>query len=541
MNIYISQENVTSSINYFKNAGFDSNDMLILFLLSKHMGITTSFPITYGGTLSDAQKAECLNVVWMFGGLFDSTEHCGKRGLIFPTGFSKVEMYNPGTEFSGAVGRVRDTIKQKVNTVPLYNYNEGIITLKSNYKEVVQEYCLKGNKISLSQLAAWLFRYTSFEFDAEPDSKKFTRVVERVIRKFLKVTKNDFLWLFDDDLSTNRLTPARTGVTGEFIRTQFVFENGKSPEVRAAEPDEETQSDFIDRETVERYLTLNGDNPSDSDIFDILKSKKQIVLTGVPGVGKSRYTNILCNNEFFTHKKVIQFHTSYGYEDFIGAEILKSEIGGTYVTTRKGVFLDFANEALSHPEENYLFVIDELNRGNIAEIFGETILALDRDYTVDLSREYEGIKTLQLPDNLYIVGTMNTSDRNIAFLDLAIRRRFAFIPLLPNYDFLSETVVLDGFDLGNVLRTINQRILSTLKDPELILGQSYFIPEKSDNGYVWSFEKFKNQFNFVILPTLREYSFNDRAAVSTIVGENLGDGIQELDEFIAIFTAEFSV
>lgn len=212
----------------------------------------------------------------------------------------------------------------------------------------------------------------------------------------------------------------------------------------------------------------------------------------------------------------------------------------TYVTTRKGVFLNFVNEALLHPKENYLFVIDELNRGNIAEIFGETILALDRDYTVDLSREYEGIKTLRLPDNFYIVGTMNTSDRNIAFLDLAIRRRFAFITLLPNYDFLSEEVMLDNFDLGNVLRTINQRILSTLKDSELILGQSYFIPPKGENGYVWSFEAFKNQFNFVILPTLREYSFNDPAAVNTIVGEYLGEGIQELDDFMVAFSAEFS-
>lgn len=537
MNIYICQENVTSSINYFKEARFDTNDMLILFLLSKHMGITTSFPITYGGTLSDEQKKECLNAIWLFGGLFDSTEKCGKRGLIFPTGFGKVEMYNPGTEFSGAVGRVRDTIKQKVNTIPLYNYNEGIITLKSNYKEVIQEYCLKGNKIALSQLAAWLFRYTAFDFDMEPDPKKFTRVVEKVIRKFLKITKNDFQWLFEDDLSIHRLTPARRGVTGEFIRSQFVFENGKFPEVRYAEKDEAIQNAVVDRDSIERYLKLNGDNPNDKDILDILKNKKQIVLTGV---GKSRYTTILCKNEFFSHEKVIQFHASYGYEDFIGAEILESSLDGTYVTTRKGVFLNFVNEALLHPKENYLFVIDELNRGNIAEIFGETILALDRDYTVDLSREYEGIKTLRLPDNFYIVGTMNTSDRNIAFLDLAIRRRFAFITLLPNYDFLSEEVMLDNFDLGNVLRTINQRILSTLKDSELILGQSYFIPPKGENGYVWSFEAFKNQFNFVILPTLREYSFNDPAAVNTIVGEYLGEGIQELDDFMVAFSAEFS-
>lgn len=276
-------------------------------------------------------------------------------------------------------------------------------------------------------------------------------------------------------------------------------------------------------------------------MFDILKSKKQIVLTDVPGVGKSRYTQMLCENKFFTHTKTIQFHASYSYEDFIGAETLKSKDGGTYVTTRKGVFLDFANEAVQHPNENYLFVIDELNRGNIAEIFGETILALDRNYEVALSREYQEISMLKLPENFYIVSTMNTSDRNIAFLDLAIRRRFAFVPLVPNYDFLSEEVILENFDLGNVLRLINQRILKTLKDSEFMLGQSYFIPPKSEAGYVWDFEKFKNQFNFVLLPTLKEYSFHEPSAMNTIVGENLSDGIQETDEFRMMFTAEFSV
>ena len=135
---------------------------------------------------------------------------------------------------------------------------------------------------------------------------------------------------------------------------------------------------------------------------------------------------------------------------------------------------------------------------------------------------------------------MNTSDRNIAFLDLAIRRRFAFIPLMPNYDFLSEEVTFEDYDLGNILKLINRRIVSTLKDEELILGQSYFIPQiNEDEKYIWDKKAFKNQFNFVILPTLREYSFNNAAAVDSIVGENLADGIQDMDDFMISFDAEF--
>ena len=548
MKYYVSKDKVVEAIEYFKNAGFEADDMLDIYLLGKSQGITTTFPITYGKQLSGDKRDECLKAIWMLGGLFDSTESCGKKGLMFPSGFSKSVLYQPGTEFSGAVGRVRDTIKQKNIPMPVYNNNDSILTLRSNYRELLTENYLKGNKISLSHLAAWLFRFTSFDFENEPDERKFTRVVEKAIRKFFKITKNDFLWLFENDLSNRRLTPKDTYIKGAEIRALFTFKDGENPEVQSSPDPDMTQSNAIGREEVERYLALNGDNPSDADIFDILKTKKQIVLTGVPGVGKSRYTQQLCENEFFAHTKTIQFHASYAYEDFIGAETLKPEENGTTVDTRKGVFLDFvvqAMEALNDEDEEdvekFLFIIDELNRGNIAEIFGETILALDRNYEVTLSRTYEGVSKFRLPKNLYIVATMNTSDRNIAFLDLAIRRRFAFVPLLPNYDFLSEEVKLEDVDLGNVLRVINQRILNTLKDPELVLGQSYFIPPENKGKFVWSYEQFKNQFNYVVLPTIKEYSFNEPSAVNTIVGEALGDCIQDIDEFKTVFEVEFTV
>ena len=254
MNYFISQQDVEASIEYFKNAGFDSNDMLILFFLSKHMGISTSFPITYGSGLDAAQKNECLNAIWMLGGLFDSTEQCGKRGIIFPTGFNRSEMYNPGTDFSSAVGRVRDTIKQKVNTLPLYNYNEGIITLTENYKDLLKDSCLKGQKISLSKFAAWTFRFVGFDFEQEPTVKQFSRVVDRAIKKFIKATKNDFSWLLEDDLSIFRLTPSTSSITGTQLRNHFSFEAGKSPEIKVPESGDITQSRFISRDTVESIL-----------------------------------------------------------------------------------------------------------------------------------------------------------------------------------------------------------------------------------------------------------------------------------------------
>lgn len=91
MNYYISRENVESSIEYFKNAEFDTDDMLFLYLLSKHFGITTTFPVTYlVGNLSDEKKRDYFNSIWLLGGLFDSSEKCSKRGLMFPTAFKKL-------------------------------------------------------------------------------------------------------------------------------------------------------------------------------------------------------------------------------------------------------------------------------------------------------------------------------------------------------------------------------------------------------------------------------------------------------------------
>ena len=273
---YVSSNDVNASIEYFKRADFDSDDMLFLFLLSKHSGITTSYPVTYlTSNLSEQKRKEVLNAIWMLAGLFDSTEDCGKRGVMFPTAFQQLSVYQPGTEFSGVVSRIKDTLQKKNLTAPVYNDNDSMLTLKRNYKELIRENYLKGNKISLSHLSAWVFRYTGFDFEEEPTSKQFTRVIDKAIRKFFRITKNDFLWLFENDLSEKRLTPDSIGITGDAVRSNFDF-GDKNPEIRPASP-EVLQYSLIEKSVVQKYLAMNGDNPSDQDILDILKDKNHSV------------------------------------------------------------------------------------------------------------------------------------------------------------------------------------------------------------------------------------------------------------------------
>ena len=359
MNYYIKKDQVSESIEYFKNAGFDTDDMLFLFLMAKHMGVSASYPVTFlNSALTSEQKKEELNSLWLLGGLFDSGEMCSSKGVMFPTAFRKLAFYQPGTEFNKIPGRMKDTVEKKNINVTIFNDVDSKLTLRSNYKDLIDDKYLKGQKISLSKLAAWIFRFSSFEFDSIPNEKQFSRVLDKAIKKYFKITKNDFLWLFEDDLSNCRLIPDADSITGQEVREQFDFDATKMPEVNVISAPEDAQVSIYDKDTVAHYLALNGDNPSDSDIYDILMNKEQIVLTGVPGVGKSRYTKNLTESGKFVDSLTIQFHANYSYEDFIGAEVLKSEVAKLKEENRH---LNDENKELKYMLNDMHSVVDAAN------------------------------------------------------------------------------------------------------------------------------------------------------------------------------------
>lgn len=340
MEYFIPKQYTIDSIKYFKELSLDTDDSLFLYLMAKQAGISMTFPVTFmTGKLTEKQKNDYLQSVWMLAGIFDSTESAGKNSLIFPNNFKSVSFYQPGTIYSNIVGRIKDTIQKKNLNIPLYEDNESVLKLRRDYQEVLETNYLRGNKISLRQFTAWVFRFTGFEFETKPNDKQFTRVLEKHIQKMFRITKKDFLWLFDNDLSFNRISPASVGITGDEVRKQFEFSINKMPEILPSAGELHSQRHIVSKETTEQYLALNGDNPSDKDILSILLDKKQIVLTGVPGVGKSRYTNLLKENDLFKGRtEVVQFHANYSYEDFIGSETLVNENGATKVVTKKEFF-----------------------------------------------------------------------------------------------------------------------------------------------------------------------------------------------------------
>ena len=296
-------------------------------------------------------------------------------------------------------------------------------------------------------------------------------------------------------------------------------------------------------------LEFEEDN-TDNGIEDNLKQIKyefnfplNTILYGPPGTGKT-YNSIFYsvgiiekngiifkiknNNEDILKKfkeykdknliKFITFHQSYGYEDFIEGirPDLDNESKDLKYIIHSGVFKDICNKAKNDRENNYVLIIDEINRGNISKIFGELISLIEPSKREGEKEELEvtlpySKELFTIPKNIYIIGTMNTADRSIALLDIALRRRFNFIEIMPQYDILKNEKI-ENIELDLLLSTINERI-EFLLDREHIIGHSYFLN-------INTFEDLIQVFRNSIIPLLQEYFYDDFEKIKSVLGDN---------------------
>ncbi len=256
-----------------------------------------------------------------------------------------------------------------------------------------------------------------------------------------------------------------------------------------------------------------------------LRHKKNIILQGPPGTGKTwlgkRLAYALIGEKQSSYIKAVQFHPNLSYEDFIKGW---RPSGEGKLELCDGPFLEFVKQALQSPQQKFVVVIEEINRGNPAQIFGEmlTLLEADKrtpDEALELSYRNEDDKPVYIPDNLYVIGTMNVADRSLALVDLALRRRFAFINLSPTFgkpwrDWVNSKAGIAFTDLAKIeakLAKLNDEIAADDRlGVQFQVGHSYVTPafgiDIKDAAH-W----FTQVVETEIFPLLEEYWFDDPA------------------------------
>ncbi|HEL1818096.1 TPA: AAA family ATPase [Streptococcus suis] len=523
---YFSQNTLTESYNKITSNPNTYGTEFFYFLLLKHSGISTQHEISLS---SEDVKEKIIEATKDFASLFTDERNLNdkhaKNNFINP--FSMSNWGNNPSEplIKWAPARLINNVtgggKQWKKILIDDGVNPNKVKLKHDYLDFFSNI---EQKYSIEALATWLFKFRSFEKTITASE------LRNVFLTYFNITSEERLHFFTS--------------TPEF-QLEFSNEPVQSHEIRLLIGNPPKYDDWLEvsqQNDIEAHTSgdisyipfsseqLRTTNKTIQEYKDILDKAEQALLMGPPGTSKSYIANQL--SELFDNVKRIQFHPQYSYQDFIGGKIIEN---GT-LKDKKGEFLVYLEQAIQNQDQSYLLIIEEINRANVSQVFGELIQLLDKGEKLSLSFNNQ-TSEYYIPKKFKIIGTMNTTDRTVGRIDYAIKRRFYQINFRVDSDLLVDKVQLlhNEFSIADFLEKINANLVNNLNNREMVIGHAIFLKkfvyDTVSDKYVWPLNDFTDLFNYVILPIIDDYCNGNFELISSVIGSKLSTQLSD-SEFI---------
>lgn len=494
----------------------------------------------------------------------------GKMNIIF-TDRSKELYHNINKRMSGGyyiiiynLDKERVSIKIDFSDALLTNWY-GEKDLKGKVEDIFSASIkdLEGQGVEFKYLNSDKKEY---EIEGALESTVYIEEMKMVINNYPKIMKKYLEQYGDLNDKYEKLfyeNYEKRGKKQGKLFTKYVWalihnEYGKEPNLKNIEEKEKNNEKDEEIEEIEEnnYSGKEYNFMSRKEIGlieKLLKYNKNIILEGVPGVGKTYIARKIANEITFGKEenvKLIQFHQSYAYEDFVQG--LRPTENGTFEPV-DGILKVICDKAKEDIDNNYVLIIDEINRGNISKIFGETFMLIEKDkritkkeilenknskYAVNLP--YKREEKFDIPENVYFIGTMNTMDKSIALMDFALRRRFEVYEIKPCFEDEEGNSIIGEYlkDVGNKKLINLVEKIKSINNSNLLdgikFGHSYFCGlNKEDDSDININEKIEFITNYEIIPQLKEYLIGDDRKINKIV-EFLKDDNNEVnvDKFL---------
>lgn len=518
MGIFISTSSVEAAYKELTIIPFKSPAILHTFLILKGTGYNA---ITFE-PVSDISEKSYLPA-YKISGLFSPVEESPERyDFISPFEMKSWAGQAPSEKLKKWVtSRIKNNILGGATTwrkIVADDYDGKNIRFKHDYINEIANEHLGTNKIPLASFAIWANRFTEFR-----EQKSLRQLIDIFINEF-KITENEInsLFSYKSDISPNFDSKIHDS---KYIRSLI----GKPATAEEKWIDSKPSGKFqIDTESFTTYPLLSNSIErkimNTEKINQLLSQYHQIILSGPPGTSKSYLANEVAKKFFNGSSTKIQFHPKYTYQDFIGGYVVR----GSEVSYEKGILLNII-ESIKDKSEKHLLIIDEINRANVGQVFGETIQLLDRDNETQIRIDGK-LTSFKLPKNLFILATMNSADRSLGAVDFAIRRRFGFAYCAPDPALLNERcLTASNISLTDFLRKLNRRLNEVLKSAELAIGHTFFMlsSEQKNSKAYWSNQELANLFNHKILPMVEEYCHGNLQQLFAVLGDELPNRLED--------------